>query len=142
MEQVERPAEMQRLARALPATMLIVDDQSAVTEMLHDILEAHGYRTVLANKPARALALLADELRPIDLLLVDVIMPELPGRDLAGLVQERWPDCRVIFMSGYARDQLPAPGVPPGSPILMKPIAIPALIDAVHTALAPRAVDA
>ena len=61
MDQVERPAEMQRLARALPATMLIVDDQSAVTEMLHDILEAHGYRTALANKPARALALLADE---------------------------------------------------------------------------------
>ena len=120
------------------ATVLVVDDKPGVTEMLHDILETRGYRILSANSPARALALLTDDPRPIDVLLVDVIMPALPGRDLAGLVQERWPDCRVIFMSGYGRDQLPAPGVPDGSPILLKPIAIAALLDTVRTALEPR----
>jgi len=119
-----------------------VDDEPAITGMLQDILETREYRILAANSLARALALLTDDPRPIDLLLVDVIMPAMPGRDLADLVQARWPDCRVIFMSGYGRDQLPAPGVPAGAPILMKPIAIPELISAVDTALGPRVTDA
>jgi len=118
-----------------PATVMIVDDESGITGMLQDILEAHGYRVLSANKPDRAFALLRDDPGPIDMLLVDVIMPQLPGRKLARLVQERWPECQVIFMSGYALHDLPAPGVPAGSRILSKPIAMPALIDAVHTTL-------
>ena len=130
MNRVERPAE--------PVTVLIVDDELGVTEMLQDILEAHAYRAISTNNPAVVLALLSNDPRPIDLLLVDVIMPQMPGRNLAELVQQRWPDCRVIFISGYARERLPEPGVPPGSEILMKPIAIPALLDTVRTALRPR----
>jgi DNA-binding NtrC family response regulator len=126
----------------MSATVLIVDDESGVTDMLQDILEAHSYRAISTNNPELVLALLSNDPRPIDLLLVDVIMPQMPGRELAELVQQRWPDCRAIFMSGYARERLPAPGVPPGSPILMKPIAIPALLDAIRTALGPRATDA
>jgi CheY-like chemotaxis protein len=119
-------------------TVLIVDDQRGVTEMLHDLLETRGYRVLAANDPARALVLLRDDPRPIDLLLVDVIMPQLAGRDPAASVQERWPDCQVIYMSGYAREQLPPPGVPASSSILMKPIAISALFDAVHGALGSK----
>jgi two-component system cell cycle sensor histidine kinase/response regulator CckA len=127
MNRVARPAEL--------VTVLIVDDEPSVTEMLQDILEAHAYRAISTNNPALVLALLSNDPRPIDLLLVDVIMPQMPGRDLAELVQQRWPNCKVIFISGYALERLPEPGVPPGSPILMKPIAIPALLDAVRTAL-------
>jgi DNA-binding response OmpR family regulator len=121
----------------MSATILIVDDNSAITGMLQDILEEHGYRVLSANKPKQAFALLREEPGPIALLLVDVIMPELPGRDFAGLVQERWPECQVIFMSGYAVERLPAPGVPAGSRLVGKPIVMRALIDAIRTALGP-----
>ena len=121
----------------MPGTVLIIDDAPEVTEMLKDILEAHGYRALATNNPALVRTLLSDDPRPIDLLVVDVIMPQVPGREIAELVRERWPGCHVIFMSGYARERLPSPGVPAGAPLLMKPIAIGALIDAVRAALGP-----
>jgi CheY-like chemotaxis protein len=133
MDRVERPVE--------PMTVLIVDDEPSITEMLQDILEANAYRVLSASKPPQAFAVVRDDPGPIDLLLVDVIMPELPGRDFAASVQARWPKCQVIFMSGYALEHLPAPGVPPGSRLISKPIVMPVLIDAVRTALGPPATD-
>lgn len=119
----------------LPATVLIVDDDSGITEMLQDILEVHGYRVLTANKPTQAFALLHDEPKPIDLLLVDVIMPEFSGRDFAASVQARWPECQVIFMTGYPLERLPAPGIPLGARLVGKPIVMQTLLDTVGTAL-------
>ena len=119
-------------------TVLIVDDEPRVTEILHAVLQTRGYRVLCANAPQDVVALLADDPRPIDLLLVDVVMPQMPGRDLAASVNERWPDCRVIFMTAYTTESLPAPGFPAGAQIILKPIVIPELIAAVRTVLGPK----
>jgi len=120
----------------MPATILIVDDESRVTDIMHDILESRGYRILTATSPPRALALLSEESRTVDLLLTDVVMHEMPGTELARLVQERWPACQVILMSGYFPEDLAARGLPPHSVVLDKPIPIGTLLEAVSIALA------
>ena len=122
----------------MPATVLIVDDESATIEIMEDILESRGYRVLATNNPERVLVLMGEDTRRIDVLLVDVVMPQRPGPDVAALVCQRWPDCKTIFMSGYSLDHLPEYGVPAGARILTKPIAVAALIDAVRAALGPE----
>ena len=122
----------------MPATVLIVDDESATIEIMEDILESRGYRVLATNNPERVLVLMDEDTRRIDVLLVDVVMPQRPGPDVAALVRQRWPDCKTIFMSGYSLDHLPEYGVPAGARILTKPIAVAALIDAVRAALGPE----
>ena len=122
----------------MPATVLIVDDESATIEIMEDILESRGYRVLATNNPERVLVLMDEDTRRIDVLLVDVVMPQRPGPDVAALVCQRWPDCKTIFMSGYSLDHLPEYGVPAGARILTKPIAVAALIDARRAALGPE----
>lgn len=116
-------------------TVMIVDDESRVTDIMHDILESRGYRILAATSPTRALALLSEDSRAVDVLLSDVVMPEMPGTELARLVQARWPACQVILMSGYFPQDLAARGLPPQSVVLDKPIAIATLLEAVSAAL-------
>src|SRR5882672_12313948 len=122
----------------MPATVLIVDDESATIEIMEDILESRGYRVLATNNPERVLVLMDEDTRRIDVLLVDVVMPQRPGPDVAALVRQRWPDCQVIFMTGYPLDRLGGYGVPVGARILTKPIAIATLLDAVRAALGPE----
>lgn len=87
--------------KRLPATILILDDEPSIAEIMQDIiLESRGYRVLAATTREKALALLRKDIQPIDLLLTDVVMPQMPGMKLARLVQEHWPACRVIHMSG------------------------------------------
>jgi two-component system cell cycle sensor histidine kinase/response regulator CckA len=122
----------------MPATVLIVDDESAAIEIMEDILESRGYRVLATNNPERVLVLMDVDTRRIDVLLVDVVMPQRPGPDIAAWVCQRWPDCQVIFMSGYPLDRLAEYGVPAGARILTKPIAVAVLLDAVRAALGPE----
>lgn len=123
--------------KRLPATILIVDDERSIAEIMQDILESRGYRVLAATTSEQALALLRDS-QPIDLLLTDVVMPQMPGVELARLVQERWPACRVMFMSAYSPQDLASQGLPAELVVLNKPIALPVLIDAVGIALGPE----
>jgi DNA-binding NarL/FixJ family response regulator len=81
---------------------------------------------------------LDEDTRRIDVLLVDVVMPQRPGPDIAAWVCQQWPACQVIFMSGYPLDRLAEYGVPAGARILSKPIAVAVLLDAVRAALGPE----
>jgi CheY-like chemotaxis protein len=81
-----------------------------------------GYSVIVAANGAEALARLDDHAGDIDLLLTDVVMPGMSGRDLAAVVRERCPDTRVLFMSGYAEDAVASHGVlQPGTALLEKP---------------------
>lgn len=119
----------------MPATVLIVDDEPFMVDIIWDILESRGYRVLATTDADRALAMLAEDPGPIDLLLTDVTMPQRTGPELAALVQERWPDCRVIFLSGHTSESLHDRGVPPGARILAKPVTLDALVSAVSSAL-------
>ena len=102
-------------------TILVVEDEAAVRAIIRRILEDAGYDVVVANDPFHALELAAEG-TPFDLLLTDVIMPGLSGRDLAQRVQAIRPDLKTIFMSGYTDEIIASQGVlEDGLAFLQKP---------------------
>jgi CheY-like chemotaxis protein len=121
----------------MAATVLLVDDEPPIVELIQDILERRGYGVLATTDSERALAMLDEDPRPIHLLLTDVMMPRRSGFEVAERVQHRWPDVKVIFMSGHARETLPEGALPPNARVLVKPISLEALLSAVSTALGP-----
>ncbi|HXM37540.1 MAG TPA: PAS domain S-box protein [Gemmatimonadales bacterium] len=113
-------------AKAGPArgseTVLVVEDEAAVLKLSHRALEAQGYTVLAAADGADALRIVERHGGTIDLLLTDVVMPGLSGRDLADQLQVRRPGIRVLYMSGYPGDAVVQHGtLPPGSAFLQKP---------------------
>lgn len=83
-------------------TILVVEDEDGVRRFVHEVLERHGYRVVETADPLEALDLLRDPALVVDLLLTDMVMPNLSGVDLARQALELRPDLVVLQMSGYA----------------------------------------
>ncbi|CAI3799530.1 Sensor histidine kinase RcsC [Pseudomonas sp. MM223] len=97
-------------------TVLLVDDDHLVRDMLGDVLRQYGYQVRQAHSGEQALALLDDE---IDLLLTDFAMPEFNGAQLALAARERYTHLPVVFLTGYAELQ----GLElPGSVVIQKPV--------------------
>ena len=85
-------------------TILLVEDEPLVLRMAARALEMQGYSVLRASSPADAVRLAAESERVIDLLLTDVVMPAMNGRDLALAIIQRHPRIKVLFMSGYSAD--------------------------------------
>ena len=90
--------------REAAATVLLVEDEPGVRKLARRVLEKTGCRVVEARSGAEALARLDELAEPLRLLVTDMVMPGLDGRDLAGRIRERFPDCPVLLMSGYTED--------------------------------------
>lgn len=86
--------------RMSSATILVVDDEPEVRAVVAEFLEDFGYRVLLADGGAQALALLRDN-PGIGLLLSDIRMPEMSGIELAEMATSQHPAIKVILMSGY-----------------------------------------
>jgi CheY-like chemotaxis protein len=103
-------------------TLLIVEDQDDVRRMALAILRANGYRLLEAGNAEQALGLSATYAGKIDLLLTDVIMPGLNGRQLADRLVEERPGLKVLYTSGYTADVIALQGsLEPGMEYLPKP---------------------
>lgn len=88
-------------------TVLVVEDDSALRELNRLILERHGYEVIEAESGVEALALPAQTLSRIDLLLTDVVMPGgISGRKLADRLLQIKPDLKIVFVSGYEPENL------------------------------------
>jgi two-component system, cell cycle sensor histidine kinase and response regulator CckA len=111
-------------------TILLVEDEEPVRELVRRVLEGAGYAVLAASLPSEAERLL-DEAPSVDLLLTDVVMPEMSGYDLAARVRERRPDVRRLFISGYA----PSPAGARAGRLLKKPFAPEQLARAVRAVL-------
>nr|WP_320191374.1 ATP-binding protein [uncultured Desulfobacter sp.] len=85
-------------------TVLLVEDEVSILSMITNTLEKHGYTVVATESPVKAVELAAQFQGRIDLLLTDVIMPKINGKDLFSIIRKDRPDIRVIFMSGYTAD--------------------------------------
>jgi PAS domain S-box-containing protein len=110
-------------------TILLVEDESGVRAFARAVLQRFGYRVVEANSAEAALTLLKDFDGPIDLLLTDVVLPGLDGRELAVQVTRERPHLRVLFMSGYSSELRTADGfLIPGVPLIEKPFTAQALL--------------
>ena len=88
------------------ATVLLVDDEESVRRMLTKVLERSGYLVLAAEDGAQALAMSDAHAGDIDLLVTDMMMPRMNGRELSRAFHERRPDARVLFMSGYADNDI------------------------------------
>jgi PAS domain S-box-containing protein len=103
-------------------TILLVEDDAALLELGAYILEQQGYTVLIARSPSEALDVVRKYPATIHLLITDVIMPEMNGRDLARTVGEIVPAIRMLFMSGYTADILVNHGgVAMDTPFLEKP---------------------
>jgi len=87
-------------------TVLLVEDGDALREVLERVLEELGYTVCVARDGEEALALSATHQGPIDLLVTDVVMPNMGGRELALELWKARPETRVLFMSGYTEDAI------------------------------------
>lgn len=91
--------------------ILLVEDEQAVRTLGEEMLKNLGYRVIPAGSPGEALKLASQTKDNIDLLITDVVMPEMNGRDFANRLLEQYPDIKVIFMSGYTANVIAHRGV-------------------------------
>ena len=123
-------------------TVLVVDDEAAIRDVTHRVLTSAGYRVMMAANGQEALDLLENPRMPADLLLADVVMPGMTGKDFAARVQAVRPGVRVLFMSGYERPGAVENGWPePGTQVIDKPFSRAALLARV-TQLLPEDIGA
>ena len=108
-------------------SVLIVDDNPSMASALADILVIKGFETHLVASGAAALQVLQDH--PVDILLTDVIMPEMNGVELYRKTRQDYPQLITILMTAYAADELIQQGMAEGiKTVLTKPIDIDFLI--------------
>jgi two-component system, cell cycle sensor histidine kinase and response regulator CckA len=130
-------------ARSAPAslpgrgeTVLVAEDDSGVRALVKSVLERNGCRVLAAADGQAGLDLAHQEKARIDLLLSDVIMPRMNGRDLRDVLSVLYPGLRVIFMSGYTGDVLSGLGDLDGDVQLVpKPFTPDVLLQGVQKAL-------
>ena len=109
-------------------TILLVEDETHVRELVAHVLQASGYTVLTAADPAAALELSDRHPGPIHLLLTDVVMPEMSGLELCQRLKSLRPRTRVLYMSGYTDEALGRHGVlEPGTFLLQKPFRVGAL---------------
>ncbi len=118
-------------------TILVVEDNQQVRDLVHSILTRRGYTVLVAESGKAALTLLDEHDGPVQLLLTDVVMPELNGRKLFERVRERCRDTKVLYMSGYTDDVIVHRGVlDSGVSFIQKPFLVEALAAKVREVLA------
>jgi CheY-like chemotaxis protein len=109
-------------------TVLVVEDEPVVRGLIVEVLGDLGYRAIEAPDGPAGLKLLQSKQR-IDLLITDVGLPGINGRQLADQARERRPDLKVLFITGYAENATLANGfLEPGMAMLTKPFAVDALV--------------
>jgi two-component system, cell cycle sensor histidine kinase and response regulator CckA len=114
--------------------VLLVEDERVVRELVGEVLERRGYEVTAAASPADALAL-CDTGVPFDVVVTDVVMPGMNGRELVESLRRLTNDLRVVYVSGYADDVLPADSLRDGERFLQKPFQLDALIATVRETL-------
>ena len=117
-------------------SVLVAEDEPDLLALVSNMLEDLGMKVLRASNGNEALAVQDDYEGKIDLLLTDVVMPELNGVDLADLLKELRPDVNVIFMSGYpAKGQMARVEIPEDAVFIAKPIEYDALVKVIYTIL-------
>jgi len=103
-------------------TILLVEDEEAVRALVRDVLEALGYKVLLATRGDEAIAICRQHPDSIPLLLTDVVMPGMSGRELAESLRFLYPEMKLLYMSGYTDDAILRHGIlGPGEAFIGKP---------------------
>ncbi len=118
-----------------PETILLVEDEEFVRKATADALESAGYRLVIARGGAEALEAYRRCSCPVDLLLADIVMPGMSGRELATELETFHPHARVLLMSGYSEQLARCALFPNGEEYLAKPFSVHTLLSRVREVL-------
>ena len=118
-----------------PETILLVEDEAFVRQAAAEALESAGYRLLSAGSAAEALEAYRKCFRPVDLLLADVVMPGMSGRELAAQFEGLSPGTRILLMTGFAEQLAAGQPSPHAKKWLAKPFSIHTLLRAVREAL-------
>ncbi len=128
-------------------TVLLVEDEEVVRELTCAALQQNGYQVLMAANPEEALSICEKSEGRIHLLLTDVVMPGMSGRQLAEHLTSRYAEMKVLYISGYAENAISSHGVlDPGIAFLAKPFTLNALVSRVRKvldmpAVAPAAIS-
>jgi CheY-like chemotaxis protein len=134
--EAEAEAEVVPAAEGSGETIMVVEDEAAVRNLAVDLLERHGYSVFSAKDGEDCLAFLEGYDGPLDLVLTDVIMPGLKGPALFSVIALRFPDAKVLYMSGYTDDLISHHGVlEDGIAFIQKPFSVHQLTTKVREAL-------
>jgi PAS domain S-box-containing protein len=117
-------------------TVLVVEDEEAMREVTRRILARNGYQVITAATGADALRLTEQDQRQIHLLITDVIMPQMLGKEVAERIRATRPAIRTLFMSGYAHPVLASEGkLEAGVALIQKPFTEPSLLNKIKEVL-------
>jgi CheY-like chemotaxis protein len=99
------------IPRGQGESVLVVEDELSILKLTAKILKDLGYAVITANSPTKAVELAKEQREVIHLLITDVVMPEMNGRDLAGALLAIYPDLKCLFMSGYSASVIARQGI-------------------------------
>src|SRR5690606_10442732 len=137
-EAAPKPGAAKTLAADLTGrgTILLVEDEEAVRAFGARALASRGYTVLEAGSGTEAMAIVDGLDQPVDLVVSDVVMPEMDGPTLLRALRERFPSLKIIFVSGYAEDAFKK-NLPEGEQFtfLPKPFSLKQLVEAVKTQL-------
>jgi CheY-like chemotaxis protein len=120
-------------------TILLVEDEPNLLEIVTEILKDEGYTLLAACTPGEAIRIANEHAGDIHLLMTDVVMPEMNGRDLAKNILGVYPEIKALFMSGYTADVIAHHGiVDEGVNFIEKPFAMQDLVSKVRSVLDQR----
>ena len=126
----------------LSTTVLVLDDEESVRRLVTAVLVSAGYDVLPASDGAHALDIARSHEGPIHLLLTDLTMPEMDGREAAKAITALRPQCRVLFMSGYpAQTAFPSGAPRPTEGFVQKPFVPRVLLQRVREILDQEAGD-
>lgn len=117
-------------------TLLVVDDNPSILSMTQKMLERLGYTVYAAETPEEAIHIAQSCDHPVDMLITDVVMPEMSGRELADILQAQYPEMKLLFMSGYTNNAIAHQGVlDEGVSYIQKPFSMKELSETIRDVL-------
>jgi len=132
----ERPVPRERLTPGGRETVLFVEDEVALRDLMHRVLAKGGYTVLAAGDGLEALALVEAHPGRVDLVVTDVVMPRMSGPELASRIRARDPRVRLLYVSGYTADQLrPQTDLGADATLLPKPFTSDGLLRKVREVL-------
>ena len=116
-------------------TILLVEDDAAVRDMVAEVLDRHGYTVLAAATPAEAISIAQHYSQPLDMVISDVVMPKMNGPTLVAKLRELRPGLKALLMSGYTGDAIPNRALDGQMPFLEKPFTVKGIANKVREIL-------
>ena len=123
----------------MSARILVVEDEAGIRALVRKILRRQGYEVLEASNGDEALIVCREHPGTLDLLITDVMMPQMGGRELVDRMREQCRGMKVLYVSGYTDDaSIYSGNFPPGTAFLQKPFTLGSLLDKVKEVLATK----